>query len=255
MATTRANIFIGYDPRPAEVQSFAVARNSIRRQMCRIRAPIHALILRHLQRTGLYTRPHDMRLKNGHPVMWDAISNAPMSTEFAVSRFLVPAIADTGFALFVDGDVMARDDLSFLFRQADPSKACMVVKHPSYQPASNTKMDAQVQTAYPRKNWSSVVLWNCDHPSTRKLTPHLVNTAKGLWLHQLSWLDDSEIGELDPRWNWLVGYSDPSINAGLVHFTDGVPSMPGYEGVTYADDWRRELEIWAGPTEPATVNP
>jgi len=106
-------------------------------------------------------------------------------------------------------------------------------------------MDGQVQTSYERKNWSSVVIWNCNHPKTRMLTPELVNTKRGLWLHQFQWLDDDEIGELDPRWNWLVGHSDPAIKPGLVHFTEGVPSMPGYEHCDYAQNWWDEVEDFA----------
>jgi hypothetical protein len=233
------SIWIGFDPRPAETQGFAVARQSIRRRLT-MPIPIHGLILQQVRDAGLYDRPTEQR--DGR--LWDAVSGAPMSTEFAISRFLVPCLARTGWALFVDADVMARANLTQLFAAADPHKACMVVKH-DYTPNSDTKMDGQVQTAYARKNWSSVVLWNCDHPGTKHLTVGLVNTMRGLWLHQFAWLDDDDIGDLDPCWNHLVGDRPPDPGAKLVHFTNGTPNMAGHEHCEFADEWRAELQWWA----------
>ena len=238
-STKGKGIYIGFDPRPAEVQAYAVARHSIDHRLSS-GIPIYPVMLEGLRARGLYTREHEVR--DGR--LWDTVSLAPMATEFAISRFLVPYLQGSGMALFVDADVMARDDLMKLFDAFDPSKAVMVVKHAPYVPKTATKMDGQIQTAYARKNWSSVCLWNCDHPKTKMLTPDVVNNARGLWLHQFGWLDDDDIGELDPRWNWLVGmHSSP--NPGLVHFTDGVPSMPGHEHCAYAAEWWRELFEWA----------
>lgn len=235
----RYGVYIGYDPRPTEVQCFAVARTSMRRHL-NLPIPVKGLVLSKLQRDGLYTRPVSRR--EGR--LWDDISKAPMSTEFAISRFLVPFIAGEGLALFCDADVLARKSIWHLFRQADPTKAVMVVKH-QYDVTSDTKMDGQAQLAYPRKNWSSVVLWNLEHKANQRLTMHMVNTAPGLWLHQFGWLEDSEIGELDPKWNWLAGISDPKIDPAIVHFTEGSPVMPGYENAPYADEWHHALESWA----------
>jgi hypothetical protein len=234
------SIWIGFDSRPVEVQSFAVARQSIRRRLSQP-TPIKPVMLKQLREAGLYYRPTE---KHGG-IMWDCISNFACSTEFAISRFLVPHLAGEGWALFADADVMARRNLGELFAQADPDKACMVVKHQPYMTGIR-KMDGQIQSAYERKNWSSVVLWNCNHPAVRFLTPEVVNRERGLWLHQFAWLDDEDIGELDPKWNWLVGHSDPDVDPGLVHFTEGVPTMPGYEHCAYSDEWRGELERWAG---------
>jgi len=233
------SIWIGFDPRPAETQGFAVARQSIRRRL-NAPIPIYGLSLNTLKLAGLYHRPIERR--DGR--LWDTISDAPMSTEFAISRFLVPYLAQQGWALFADADVMARANLMELFAAGDPGKACMVVKH-SYTPATDVRLDGQVQTAYTRKNWSSVVLWNCNHPKTKALTPEVINRERGLWLHQFTWLDDGDIGELDPRWNHLVGDKPPDPAAKLVHFTNGTPNMAGFEGCEFADEWRAELEWWA----------
>ena len=76
-------------------------------------------------------------------------------------------LAQTGWALFVDCDVVFRG--SPLAMPLDDSKAVMVVKHRPL-PAEGTKMDGQAQQAYSRKNWSSVIAFNCDHPANRR--PH-----------------------------------------------------------------------------------
>jgi hypothetical protein len=228
-------VWVGYDAR--EQAAFGVACRSIRRH-CSPSVGIVGLYLSLLRHVGLYTRPTERR--DGR--MWDLISGAPMATAFAISRFLVPHIARSGLALFVDADVMARVDIGELLAQADPKKACMVVKH-NHLPTNTTKMDGQAQTAYARKNWSSVVLWNCDHPGTRALTPDVVNRERGLWLHQFTWLDDEDIGELEPGWNHLVGDMPPNPDAKIVHFTNGTPDMPGYEDCEFADEWRNELKL------------
>ncbi|BAQ18325.1 hypothetical protein [Methyloceanibacter caenitepidi] len=231
------SVFIGFDPREAD--AFAVARHSlVRNASCDV--AVRGLVLSDLRARGLYTRPTEYR--DGK--LWDVISGAPMSTEFACSRFLVPYLAGSGWALFTDADMLFRSDVEELFEQADPSKAVMVVKH-DHRPDEGVKMDGQVQTRYARKNWSSVCLWNVDHPSNRGLTLELINGVPGRDLHRFCWLEGEHIGELEPSWNWLAGHSDPAIEPNIVHFTDGVPSMTGYEDTPYADEWRLELERWA----------
>jgi hypothetical protein len=135
-------------------------------------------------------------------------------------------------------------NLARLFNEADPSKAVQVVKH-DYAPPPGTKMDGQEQTRYARKNWSSVMLFNCDHPANKALTVDLINTVPGRDLHRFCWLEDHLIGDLDPKWNWLVGHSPADVDPGIVHFTEGTPAMPGYETCDYAHEWFDELRSWA----------
>lgn len=234
---SKQSIFIGWDPREAD--AFAVARASIRRR-CNLPIPIRGVVLDDLKAQGLYWRPTSRRDGN----LWDDISGAPMATEFAISRFLVPHLAGSGWALFMDSDMLVRADISRLFEIADPKKAVMVVKH-QYDPPEGVKMDGQAQTRYARKNWSSVMLFNVDHSANKGLTVDLVNTVPGRDLHRFCWLKDEEIGELDPSWNWLAGHSDPSIDPKIVHFTLGTPAMAGWEDQPYADEWRAELLRWA----------
>jgi len=132
--------------------------------------------------------------------------------------------------------MLVRADISEVFKLADPSKALMCVKH-DYQPSTREKMDGQIQTPYARKNWSSFMLFNCDHPANKGLTLDLLNNAPGKELHGFCWLDDNHIGELPQTWNFLVGEhegNDPAV----AHFTSGIPSMKGYENSQFADEWR-----------------
>ena len=237
MAVKRS-IWIGYDGR--ETDAFAVARHSIRRHLTQP-IPIRGLVLSRLREQGLYYRPTSV--KDGR--LWDDISDAPMSTEFSVSRFLTGILAKSGWALFVDADFLAFGNAVRLFELADDSKAVMCVKH-NHVPTSETKMDGQLQVAYPKKNWSSCFLINASHEANRALTVEYINTVPGRDLHAFKWLeDDSLIGELPAEWNHLVGITQSNEKPKFAHFTSGIPSMKGYENSQYADEWRRELEDWA----------
>ncbi len=233
----KPSVWIGFDPREAD--AFAVARHSIRRRTI-WPVPVKGVVLLNLKTGGLYNRPTS--LKDGR--LWDDISEAPMATEFACSRFLVPALAKSGWALFMDSDMLVRRDLKFLFDQARDKYAVMVVKH-HHEPPEGMKMDGQMQTRYARKNWSSVMLFNCEHPSNKKLTVELINSVPGRDLHRFCWLQDHEIGELPAEWNYLVGHTKGVEDPCIVHFTEGLPSIAEYSSCEYADEWFEELNMWA----------
>lgn len=233
-----ASVWIGFDHR--EAQAFAVCRHSIKRRLTQ-QIPVKGLVLSDLERMGIYKRPWEKR-DNG---LWDVISEAPMSTEFAVSRFLTPLLAKTGWAVYMDADLLARCSLARLFELANPKYAVMCVKHNHNPEGQLVKKEGQQQTAYARKNWSSMMMFNVDHPANKKLTHDMVNTVPGRDLHRFCWLEDDEIGALDPAWNYLVGITKIDHEPNLVHFTLGVPFMAGYEHCEYADEYRRELELWA----------
>ncbi|MDP2141276.1 MAG: hypothetical protein Q8L20_10740 [Gammaproteobacteria bacterium] len=123
-----------------------------------------------------------------------------------------------------------------LFALADPDKAVMVVKH--QQPETEkTKMDGQEQTFYPRKNWSSVMLWNCDHPANHRLSLQDVNERPGRDLHRFYWLNDSEIGELPAEFNWLVNVQPKPVTPKIAHFTLGGPFTPGWKPQEHDELW------------------
>jgi hypothetical protein len=160
---------------------------------------------------------------------------------FTYARFQVPRLCDyEGWAIFVDGsDMLCRDDIAKLWDLRDPKYAVQVVKH-AYQTGADRKYRGTVLEAknedYPRKNWSSVILWNCGHEAHRRIDER----DGGSFLHRFSWLPDDLIGGLPPSWNVLVGEQD--TEAQIAHFTLGLPSFPQYADCRYADEWRRELQ-------------
>lgn len=221
-------VYIGYDPR--EERSFRVAMMSAARFGC----PTFGLYEDRLRMGGLITRTVETR--NGQ--MWDFNSDAPQSTRFATARFWVPVIAHAGWCLFADGDVVFLRDPAELMKLADPKYAVMVVKH--QMEGTGLKMDGQPQTHYHRKNWSSVALWNVDHPANRRLNVTTLNQWPGRELHAFSWLSDDEIGALPPEWNWLVGVQPMPENPALAHFTLGTPELVGK--CEHADIWHQAAE-------------
>lgn len=232
------SVWIGYDPR--EVDAFIVARESLRRRAS-IQVAVRGIILSDLEREGVYRRKTIRGGGNG--LMRDVISDAPMSTEFAISRFLTPHLAGRGWAVYMDCDMLVRADIADLFSLADPSKAVLCVHH-QHVPTEARKMDGQEQTHYARKNWSSVMLFNCEHKANKRLTLDLINRVPGRDLHRFCWLNDDEIGALPPEWNHLVEYSgQPEGEPKIVHFTKGIPSMLGAR-MPYASEWQEELLRW-----------
>lgn len=186
-----------------------------------------------LRDAGLLYRPTDRR--DG---VYDLISNAPASTDFAISRFLVPLLCLEGWALFTDCDVVFYRNVLELLALADSRYALMVVKH-AHEPKSEQKMDGRAQLRYARKNWSSVVLWNCSHPANLRLTLHDINTRPGIQLHQFYWLHDDEIGSLPAEWNWLVNEQPRPENLAIAHFTLGCPALPNWKPQPNDELWLR----------------
>lgn len=162
------------------------------------------------------------------------------SNQFVYSRFLVPHLMNyLGWALFIDGDMIVRTDIKELWSMRDESKAVMCVHH-DYITKMQTKYLGAPNQNYPRKNWSSVVLWNCAHPSNRVLTPEFVRNATGAQLHRFTWLEDELIGELPKIWNWLPDEFGPNDDAKLLHFTLGTPCFLEFSDTPMASEWHRE---------------
>lgn len=224
-----ATIWVGYDP--IEQDAFEVAWASIHRHLSPT-VKVRALKLSDLK--NIYHRP--MRLIGDE--LWDVVSNHPMSTEFALSRFFVPRLDENeDWALFIDGDVLVRRDLARLFDLHDSTKALQCVQHD--MPWRLTiKKGGRVQSPYRRKNWSSVMLFNLRHEAHCKLTLTMLNTTTGIELHQFCWLKDNEIGPLPLKYNWLVNISQPCDDPAIVHFTEGTPNIAGHERDPFASEWR-----------------
>jgi hypothetical protein len=164
------------------------------------------------------------------------------STEFSLTRFLVPYLSGfRGVSVFMDCDMLCLADVAELL----PARGAVSVCQHDYTPSTETKMEGQVQTAYPRKNWSSLMVFN--NASCLTLQPDYINQATGLSLHRFHWKDDKAIGSLPLEWNWLVGEYEPNPNAKLLHYTLGGPWFSDYQGCDYADLWHAEYRAMTGP--------
>lgn len=237
----KRSVYIGWELR--EAAAYAVARHSVLKHLTR-RIPVRGVILEQLIGAGLYSRPMRRIPRQPEHQVWDIISDAPMSTSFACSRFLTPHLAKAGWALFMDCDFLVRADLAKLFDQLDPKYAVYCVKH-DYRPKAGLKMDSQLQVGYARKLWSSFCVFNADHPSNKALTLEIINSVPGRELHAFSWLKDEEIGDLGEEWNWVPNYSPGDIEPKAVHFTEGGPWLNAYCDVDFAGEWMRAVQEWA----------
>lgn len=224
------NVYIGYDPR--EAVAYHVCSNSIIRHSS-VPVAIHPLALTNLK--SFYDERHSVA--NG-------LTLTEPTNQFIFSRFLVPYIQGyRGLAVFMDGDMLVRGDIAELFdlHQYGSGHAVSVVKH-EYNTKKKTKYLNQDNLDYPRKNWSSVMLFDCAHYANRVLTPDYIQSATGKQLHRLEWLKDEQIGTLPKEWNWLPDEYGPNPDAKLIHHTLGTPCFldPEYSLAPMADEWHRE---------------
>lgn len=234
-------LYVGYDPR--EDMAFRVLKHTVRKQCGDGATEVVPLLHRDLRAAGIFNRTWHVDPEGQY---WDERDGKPFSTEFSHSRFAVPILARNaglgGWCGFVDVDFMFLDCPRKMLADLDADKAVYVVKHQWDAVKEGRKMDGVVQQRYRRKLWSSLILWNINHPSNDWLTPYRLNNAPGGDLHAFCWLQDEEIGSLDPGWNWIPGFSNDHVEARAVHFSFGGPWMPGYEGVEFAGRWRTELQ-------------
>ena len=227
MKIDNINFFIGYDSK--EDIAYRVCKQSLLNNSTS-NIKVKSLKLYELIAKNFYTRAVD-------PLA---------STEFTYSRFLIPALMNyKGWAIFCDCDFLFFKDINLLFDSIEGDKAVYCVKH-DYKPKEKHKMDGQQQTIYPRKNWSSFIVYNCAHPSNKKLDLDIVNSETGSFLHQFKWLKDDEIGALDERWNWLEGWtSNHTFNKPFaVHFTRGGPWFEEWQDVEFAKEWLNERDLY-----------
>lgn len=214
--TDTFHIFIGYDD--VEPVAWHALTHSI---LSRATMPVAFHPLKVSMLKDVYTRPRDPKQSN----------------EFSFTRFLVPYLMGfKGWALFLDCDMMLRVDIRELWEARNPFKAVMVCQH-DYTPSRERKYLGSTQYVYPRKNWSSVMLFNCGHRRCHNLNPDYVNTAPALDLHRLAWVEDQQIGSLPLEWNWLVGEYTHNPEAKNVHWTNFGPWLREFEHTDYAEEW------------------
>ncbi|KAI4331226.1 hypothetical protein MLD38_029431 [Melastoma candidum] len=230
-------VFVGYDSH--EDIAYQVCRYSL---LKRSSIPVEVIPI----------KQSELREKK---LYWRVRENVE-STEFSFTRFLTPYLVNyEGWAVFVDCDVLYLGDVKELRDLADDKYALMCVHH-DYTPKQNEKMDGKVQTVYPRKNWSSMVLYNCAHPKNRVLTPELVSSQTGAYLHRFQWLDDEDIGSVSFVWNFLVGHnevvdSDPATHPKAIHYTLGGPWFDDWKDCHFGDLWTAEMEEYKKEHEKA----
>jgi lipopolysaccharide biosynthesis glycosyltransferase len=213
-------VFVGYDPR--EAVAYHVCVNSI---------------IRHASQPVCII-PLALNLFNDYKE-----THTDGSNQFIYSRFLVPHLMDyTGWAIFIDGDMIVRSDIVELWNLQNSYRDVMVVKH-DYKTRMPVKYLGARNEDYPRKNWSSVILWNCNSFPNRQLTPEFIQQATGSFLHRFSWLDDARIGELPREWNWLPDEFGPNPAAKLLHYTLGAPCFEEFADTPQADEWHQERAL------------
>jgi hypothetical protein len=213
------SVYIGFDPREA-VAFYTLAHSILQRSSI----PVSIAPLMRPQLGKLYWRER----------------GPTESTEFSMTRFLVPALSEyRGWSLYMDCDMLCRADIAELTSRISSGRdeAVLVCKH-DYVPKTERKFLDQVQTKYTRKNWSSLMLFNNER--CRALTPDYVNSASGLDLHRFAWTEDRLIGELPLEWNWLVGEYSFNPGAKIVHYTLGGPYFHEYRDCDYAGEWFAE---------------
>lgn len=223
-AESMLTVYIGWD-----------SREPIAADVCKYSLLAHTSIPLKI----VYLKQDELRKKNIYTRSKDEMG----STEFTFTRFLTPTLnQNKGFAIFVDCDFVFIDDVAKLLHIAktNTDKAVHVVQH-DYQPTEKTKMDGQAQHLYPRKNWSSMIVWNCEHPAVQGLDAETVNRETGAYLHRFEWLTDFEIGSLDAGWNWLVGwYKEPQDGTPkALHYTLGGPWFDEYKNCEYSGVWKK----------------
>ncbi|MAE55628.1 MAG: glycosyltransferase [Porticoccaceae bacterium] len=218
---TNLKVFIGWDSR--EDIAYQVAKHSILKHNPNIE--VYPLKLYELREKGIYSREDD---KKG-------------STEFTISRFLVPFLSGyKGHSLFMDCDMICLDDLEFVLEFQDAALNPVSCVQHDYSPKSKMKMDGQMQHIYPRKNWSSVMLFN--NSKCKNLTPDIVNTETPMYLHRMLWADE-KIGSLPVKFNFLAGYYDfDEEQPILIHYTDGGPWFKEYRDCPHGDLWKNEVK-------------
>ena len=211
-------VFVGYDPR--EAIAYHTCVNSIIRNSSQ---PVAVV-------------PVALNLFKDY-----AETHTDGSNHFIYTRFLVPYLMDyQGWAIFIDGDMIVRGDITELWNLKQYTKDAMVVKH-DYKTKMTEKYLGSPNEDYPRKNWSSVILWNCNALRNRILTPEFVQQSTGAFLHRFSWIDDERLGELPAEWNWLDVEYEWNPMAKLVHYTLGTPCFHEFaDQGDFSDEWHRE---------------
>ena len=213
-------VYIGYDSSNyGQEIAYRVCKRSIENYNNKVK--IFPIKLKDLQKANVFNRPHDSK----------------QSTEFTYTRFLAPFLARyIEKTLFCDSDFLWRCNVEETLNFINDNQSVSCVQHEYANCKSKTKMDGLKQEWYPKKNWSSLMLFNSQHEDCKALTPKIVSTESPKYLHRMEWTTEEKIGSIPIEYNYLVGYySDKDPKA--LHFTDGGPWHKDYHNVEDKEEW------------------
>ncbi len=220
------NIYIGYDSRHQNL------------------AELNKKCLEHACRYGAGGGDvHDLMNKWKPEIKFLDISKIPeytrdyanQSTEFTYSRFLIPYLENyEGFSIFLDDDILFTKSIwpMFYFLDLDDAVACIKYDFDKY---AETKFDGEKNVSYPKKLWSSLMIFNNGHEDCKKLTPEIVNTESGKYLHQFEWTD--KISEIPDHYVFTEGHDTRETNwrPSAIHYTRGGPWIEGMDTTQIAE--------------------
>ena len=145
-------------------------------------------------------------------------------TDFTFSRYLVPALCGyQGVSVFMDADMLVLDDIHKLkeFVKDD----CAV----------------SVRKSIHKFEWASLMVFN--NSLCKKLTADYINDESNT-PQNFDWAES--IGDIPQKFNYCVGYDEPTEPASIVHYTAGIPHFPETRDCDYAKEWWNEYESMIG---------
>ena len=216
----RLNIYIGYDSRHKSI------------------AELNKKCLEAGMLFGAGTGPSYNEMDNWVPeIKFLDISKIPeynrdyaqQSTEFTYSRFLIPHLENyEGFSIFLDDDILFTESILPMFNFLDMDDAVACIKY-DFDKYAETKFTGEKNVSYPKKLWSSLMIFNNGHEDCKKLTPEVVNTESGKYLHQFEWTD--KISEIPDWYVFTEGHDTEETNwrPSAYHYTRGGPWIEGMD--------------------------
>ena len=218
------NVFVGFDSSDwGQELAYEICRRSLikNHKAGDIEIRIKPLIKKELEEMEIFWRKD----KDG-------------STEFTYTRFLTPYLSNyEGYSIFCDSDFLWNCDIVELLNYIKKDLAVSCVKHSYNDCNDSVKMNGLKQEWYPRKNWTSLMIFNNEHPSVKNLSLENVNNQTAKWLHRLQWCSNEEIGSIPLMYNYLAGYYTKNVSPKAIHYTDGGPWHYKYTDTDFAQEW------------------
>lgn len=140
-------------------------------------------------------------------------------TQFTYARYVVPYLCNyEGYAVFIDADMVCLTDVNELF-----------------EIAKNSDDSVHVVKSHMKFEWPSLMVFN--NAKCKNLTlEHIEKDSPA----KLEWAES--VGELPKEYNHLVGYDEPSPEAKIIHFTQGIPCWHETNTCEFAEEWEAEKQ-------------